>query len=191
MWSLQATARLVGWLKRLGIAYVLDLHPARSLALQATAQDFVRRYRHAHQRGADSDAAMRSAHRGTEEPSRSAEQTTATASAQGRRAGSNGAVAPQAELPILASACPGVALCSCIRIYTMHAKSSDSQVLHGPGTRPCANRVQAGNTLGLHLQAQKAKQLQAHAPPVLLSALPSQDADTMWLRAAVGASVAR
>ena len=44
----QATAKLVGWLRRIGVFAVLDLHPARSLALLAAAHDFTQRFRAAH-----------------------------------------------------------------------------------------------------------------------------------------------
>lgn len=44
--TMQATARLVGWLRKLGVKYVLDIHSARSISLLLTAEEFVVRMQH-------------------------------------------------------------------------------------------------------------------------------------------------
>lgn len=79
----QAGARLAGYLKSLGVQYVLDLSSARDVSLMEAAAEFCQRFRFA-----SSNAAGQMEIDGTE--------------AQSATAG---------PLPMLASACPGCGTC--------------------------------------------------------------------------------
>lgn len=80
---MQAGARLVGYLKSLGVKAVLDLSSARDIALMETAAEFCHRFR-----------------------------SSGSATGQMEVDGTEAASAPSAPLPMLASACPGYGTCA-------------------------------------------------------------------------------
>jgi iron only hydrogenase large subunit-like protein len=52
---LQASGKLVGWLRRLGVKYVLNAHSARSISLMETAQHFIAHLRASGRSGEGAD----------------------------------------------------------------------------------------------------------------------------------------